>query len=40
MQRRGSAEQFLVYINAVTGREENIVRLDAKPAIMPPGTLR
>lgn len=40
VQRRGSAEQFLVYINAVTGREENIVRLDAKPAIMPPTILR
>ena len=40
VQRRGSDEQFLVYINAVTGREENIVRLDAKPAIMPPGNLR
>ncbi|MBS3985868.1 MAG: germination protein YpeB [Selenomonadales bacterium] len=40
VQRRGGTEQFLVYINAVTGREENIVRLDAKPAIMPPAHAR
>lgn len=40
VQRQGSEERFLVYINAVTGREENIVRLDVKPAIMPPAKIR
>ncbi|MBT9154595.1 MAG: Sporulation protein YpeB [Firmicutes bacterium] len=40
VQRQGSEERFLVYISAVTGREENIVRLDVKPAIMPPAQIR
>lgn len=35
VQRQGTNEQFLVYINAVSGREENIVRLDIRPPTMP-----